>query len=392
MSRIRGFVVGFCVLIVTFGAFAQEAQADGDLDGLFTDPGGDAVVVDTGIDHREAYVSEEKLRIGGYFKALSGGLAGYHIWPDPEDLSNGLDASGGLVAEAVFMLDAQPGPVASIHGEFTTTFSPSTSSFAWGDFYISEFYLDYVMLETAFFRVGQFESAWGQGRIFDPGNLMYGSGGGFSVRASVPTFLNGVTMYTYGSGEVDTVDDLAFAARLESLVLDAYIASGVRYKYSDGYSGVFSLKKVVLGADLFFDAVGRYHDQIVTYEGLAGFFKEWKDLRFYGEYYLSGGQAGILDQKIGLVLGLNNLWSTPIDLGLKLEQSLSDWSGVYITAISWSPLKYITATIGVPVVYGEVGSYYVDSGFVEGDKDDLQVELSGYRIGLAVSLTMKVPF
>jgi hypothetical protein len=61
-------------------------------------------------------------------------------------------------------------------------------------------------------------------------------------------------------------------------------------------------------------------------------------------------------------------------------------------AINWTPLKYITATIGIPVVYGEIGSYYVDTGFIEGEDEDLQVSLSGYRIGLALSLSIKVPF
>jgi len=379
-------------LILVSGVSAQETASDGILDDLFDAPEGDAVVVDSGIDHREAYMSEEKLRIGGYFKALSGALVGYHDWPDLADPTNGLDVNAGLVAEAVFMIDARPGPVASIHGEFTTSFSPSASSFSWGDFYISEFYLDYVMLDTAFFRAGQFESSWGQGRIFNPGNLLEGSGSGFAMRASVPSFLYGVTSYAYGSGDVDSVDDLAYAARLEALVMDTYIAGGARYKCSDGYSGVFSMKKVVLGADLFFDAVGLYDGSITTYEGLAGFFKEWKDLRFYGEYYMSGGQSGVLDQKLGLVLGLNNLGNTPIDLGMKLEQSLTDWSGVYLMAINWTPLKYITTTIGIPVVYGKIGSYYVDTGFIEGEDDDLQVGLSGYRIGLAFSLSIKVPF
>lgn len=391
----RSAVAAFAALVLAARVFAQDvqdAQAEGVLDNLFDAPAGDAIVVDTGIDHRETYQSEEKLQIGGFFRALAATLAGYRQWPDPDDLGYSFDASAGLVAEAVFVIDARPGPVASIHGEFTTSFSPSNTTFSWGDFWISEFYCDYVVLDTAFFRAGQFESAWGQGRIFNPGNLMDGSGDGFSVRVSVPSFLRGVTAYSYGSGDVDSVADLVYAARLESLVLDAYLAGGLRYKASDGYSGVISMKKVVLGADLFFDSVGRYHGGTASFEGLAGFFKEWNDLRLYGEYYLSGGESGILDQKLGLALGLKNLGDTPIDLGVKLEQSLSDWSGVYLMALSWTPLKYITATIGVPVVYGEVGSYYVDTTYFEGSEEGLEVGLDGYRIGLAFSLLMKVPF
>ncbi len=393
MTLRRHAVTAFAALVLAAGVFAQDAQQEGVLDDLFDAPGGDAVVVDTGIDHRETYQSEEKLKIGGFFRALAGTLAGYRQWPDPDDLGYAFDASAGLVAEAVFVIDARPGPVASIHGEFTTSFSPSDSSFSWGDFWISEFYCDYVVLDTAFFRAGQFESSWGQGRIFNPGNLMDGSGDGFSVRVSVPSFLRGVTAYSYGSGDVDSIADLVYASRLETLVLDTYVAGGLRFKESDGYSGVLSMKKVVLGADLFFDSIGRYNAVgIASFEGLAGFFKEWNDLRLYGEYYLSGGESGILDQKLGLALGLKNLGDTPIDLGVKLEQSLSDWSGVYLMVLNWTPLKYITATIGIPVVYGEVGSYYVDTSYVEGNEEGLEVGLEGYRIGLAFSLLMKVPF
>ncbi|PKL25874.1 MAG: hypothetical protein CVV47_04315 [Spirochaetae bacterium HGW-Spirochaetae-3] len=374
------------------GAFGQEEAAQGVLDELFDQPVSDTVVSDTGIDHTDIYGPDERLVFGGYFRALGGAIAGYRDWPSLDDLSDNFDLGAGVVAETVVSIDARPSSIASIHGSFGTKFDPA-SEFNWGKFNILELYGDYILADAMFFRVGQFESVWGQGRIFNPGNLMDDSDDSFTIRAAFPAFLKGVTTYAFGSGDVQSTEDLSYAAKMDLLVLDTYLSGGLLYRYADGYAGLWSIKKVILGADLFSDVVVRYSaaDEL-SCEGIAGFFKEWDRLRLYGEYYVAATESGLSDQKLGLALGVKDIFKTKIDFAMKWEQSLDDGSGIWIGGITWSPLKYITANIGLPVVYGDVGTYYVDTGYVDTEDEDLEVGLDGYRVGLIVTLLMKISF
>jgi len=390
----RLYVVARAAILFTvaLGAYGQESAPDGVLDELFDEPAKDAVVADTGVDHTEIYGPDERLVFSGYFRALGGAIVGYRDWPALDDLSDNLDLGAGVVAEAVVSIDARPSSIASMHGSFGTKFDPA-NEFNWGKFNILELYGDYILADAMFFRVGQFESVWGQGRIFNPGNFMDDSGEAFTIRAAFPAFLKGVTTYTFGSGDVQSMEDLSYAAKMDFLILDTYLSGGLLYKYIDGYAGLGSIKKVVFGTDLFSDVVMRYSAEgIMSWEGIAGFFKEWNRIRLYGEYFLAFTETSLSDQKLGLALGLSDIFKTNIDLAVKWEQSLDDGSGIWIGGISWSPLKYITANIGLPVVYGDVGTYYVDTSYVDSEDEDLEVGLDGYRIGLIVTLLMKISF
>lgn len=391
-NRLYAVARAAILLTAALGAYGQESTPDGVLDELFDQPAKDAVVADTGVDHTEIYGPDERLVFSGYFRALGGAIVGYRDWPVLDDLSDNLDIGAGVVAETVVSIDARPSSIASMHGSFSTKFDPA-NEFNWGKFNILELYGDYIMADAMFFRVGQFESVWGQGRIFNPGNFMDDSDEAFTIRAAFPAFLKGVTTYAFGSGDVQSMEDLSYAAKMDLLILDTYLSGGLLYKYIDGYAGLGSIKKVILGTDLFSDVVVRYSaSDVWSWEGIAGFFKEWNRLRLYGEYYIAADEAGLSDQKLGLALGVSDIFKTRIDLAVKWEQSLDDGSGICIGGISWSPLKYITANIGLPVVYGDVGTYYVDTSYVDSEDEDLEVGLDGYRVGLIVTLLMKITF
>jgi len=371
---------------------AQDAPPSDNVDSLFDTPQSDTVVVDSGIDYRTLYDKDEKIKTSGYFRAIGGAAIGYVRWPTLQDPSSGFGASIGAYAEAVAALDIRPSSVAHIRGEFSTSFTPATAQFSWDNFAIDELYCDYTVRDAVFVRVGEFLSSWGQGRLFTPGDLLANSADGFSLRLSAPTVLNGVSAYAFGSGTVESYGDLSYAAKADAIILDTLWSAGILYRYADGYKGLLSIKKVVWKTDLLADMVGVYQDDLTSYEGVGGFFREWNELRLYGEYYIKGDEHGVLDQQFGLALGQKNIAGTPIDVGLRWLHSIVDGSGTVLAALSWSPWKYVTATIGVPYMYGAAGSYY---GLISDitSNDDIQVKsLDGYQFGLIASLVLKVPF
>ncbi len=379
-------------LLAAVGVFAQEAPATDTVDALFDTASSDTVVTDSGIDYRTLYDKEEKIKTSGYFRAIGGAAIGYVRWPTLEDPGNGFGASIGAYAEAVAAMDIRPSSAAHIRGEFSTSFTPATAQFSWDNFAIDELYLDYTIRDAVFVRVGQFLSSWGQGRLFTPGDLLANSADGFSLRLSAPTVLNGVSAYAFGSGTVESYGDLSYAAKADAIILDTLLSAGILYRYADGYKGLLSIKRVVWKTDLLADMVGFYQDDIFSCEGVGGFFREWNDLRLYGEYHIKADEHRVLDQQFGLAVGQKNIAGTPIDIGLRWLHSIADGSGTLLAALSWSPWKYVTATIGVPYMYGAAGSYYSLISDIT-STDDIEVKsLDGYEFGIIASLVLKVPF
>lgn len=371
---------------------AQDAVPADGVDSLFDTPPTDTVVADSGIDYRSLYENEEKITISGYFKALGGVAAGYVRWPTLSDPGLGFSASIGAYAQAVASIDARPSAAAHIRGKFSTSFTPATSTFSWDNFAVDELYCDYTVRDTVFVRIGQFLSTWGQGRLFTPGDLLANSGDGFSMRVSIPTVLNGFSAYAFGSGQVESYGNLSYAAKTDAIVLDTLFSAALLYRYADGYKGLLSLKKVAWKTDLFIDMIGNYRDNTGSYEGVAGFFREWDDLKLYGEYYIKGDEQRLGDQQFGIAIGHKNIAGTPIDAGIRWLHSVADGSGTVLAALSWNPWKYVTASIGLPYMYGAVGSYYGLISDVANDPNIQVQSLDGYRMGFIASLLVKVPF
>ena len=373
-------------------AEADEASA-GVLDDLFDEPAADTVVADTGEDYRETYVTAEKVALGGSFYALGGVAGGYVLWPTEDDWTSGLDRSLGAYAKTTLTLDARPSSIARVRASFVSTFIP-TSAAAWPRFSIGELYGDYAIGETVFARLGQFTSVWGQGRLFAPGDLMSGSGSYFSLRASVPTLLDGVSFYAMTPVKMVSYQSLAYAAKADLVLAGTYLSGGVRYRETEGLRGLVSVKRVVFGTDLLADATIRWLDDSMSWSGVAGFFREWDDLKLYGEYYWAVDAAGALDHKAALAVGFNNIADTPLDFGVKARHALSDGSGVVLAAVTWSPWRYVTATVGAPFIYGDDGGYYVSHSYDDED-EDTRVQAQGlqdYRLGAFVTLALEIPF
>lgn len=369
--------------------FSLAAQEDINIDVLFEDPAEDIVAPDIAVDHMAQYVQSDAIRIKGYFDAIGGVSAGWMDWPNPANLSAGFDRAIGLTASAYISFDAKPDPAFHFYSAFSMGIDPLAKVFTWNGPRINTMYVDYTFHDSVFTRMGVYEMTWGQGRIFAGyTNLLSDLGSSFSARASVPTLLDGFTVIglmntTLLSGDEPTYKHIAWAAKADKVLFGTMISLAGRYQVYQGLRSLLSMKKVVLGVDILTDVLLRYYGQVLYPQVLAGFFKEWDDAVVYGEYFFDGADLSGFDHTVALAAGFNNVVAGKVDLGLQWAHAFIDGSGVVTAGLEWTPWKYITATLALPVAYGAVGSRYVTTS--NGD-------IADRRLALLFGLELEVNF
>jgi len=375
-------LVAVILLVALLPLFAQEEE---NLDDLFSDPVADTVVVETQTDHLAQYVTDDTIRFSGTFNAEGGIAAGWTSWPDFSDLSLYFDGTIGLTSTASLYFDARPDPDFRLYGYVTTSMDPLAGAYTWSGFSIGELFIDYTWLGDVFIRMGKHSVAWGQARLFEGiTNIMADSAAGFSLRANLPTVLNGLSFIgLINQPDVTSYQQIVYAAKADEVLLGTMLSLGARFQVSEGLNALLSIKRVVRGIDFLADVVVHYDEASVYPRILAGFFKEWPELRLYGEYYYDGSVSGYVDHTAGLVCGFNNVAGTPLDLGLQWLHAFIDNSGSATAGLTWKPWKYIAATVAVPVAYGADDSRYVTTG---------NSDIGKRRIALVFGLEMSVSF
>ena len=376
------------LLLSFFYVFAASAQQNDDIDDLFDEPSEDIVVENTETDHITQFEKEEKINFSGSFSAIGGGAFGWKDTPDFSDPLSGFDAEVGATSKTWLKFNAKPDPDFAVTGNFYTEIDPSGGDTDWSEAVIDELFCDYTWLDTVFVRIGKHIITWGQGRLFTPGNLMDNSEDGVAFRVSFPSFLSGLSLVTLldenmaQDGQSLSSKDVAAGALLDTLIGNLYYSVGTRYQRSEGLRVLNSLKKVVNKIDFFTDLVFTYDDNRDQYffQTVAGFFREWEDFKFYGEYNFEGKTYGGNDHNIGLAFGYNNIFTTPFDFGLEWRHGFMDKSGKLLPGLSWSPWKFVKANIAVPVNYGTTGSKYYDE-----DDDDLAKRRLAFVMSLELS-------
>ncbi|MBN2874798.1 MAG: hypothetical protein JXM71_06865 [Spirochaetales bacterium] len=354
----RSVIAVFLVLACSIAVVAQESE---NLDDLFDAPADDSVVMDTETDHLAQFVTEDTIRFSGSFNAVGGIGAGWTSWPVVRDLSAGFDGTVGLTATTNLYVDAMPDPDFRLYGYVTTSMDPLSGGKTWNGFSIGELFVDYTWLGNVFIRMGTHSITWGQARLFEGvTNLMADAATDFSLRASLPTVLGGVSVIGLVNKDATTsYTQVCYAAKADEVLWNTMLSVGARYQLDEGLNALLSVKKVLWGVDLLADTVIHYDDASFYPKVLAGFFKEWPDVKLYGEYYYDGSASIGLDHVTGLACGFNNIAGTPLDLGLQWIHAFIDGSGSATAGLTWKPWKYITATLALPVAYGADGSRYV---------------------------------
>ena len=396
----------------TVPAHAQEDPNADPVEGLFEDPPDDTTAPETGVDLVAEAQKEERIRITGRYVAEAGGVAGWVTVPDFADLAAGLAATAGFSATTYLFLDARPDPSfrvfiglsaglgaprtdedrAAILGEVSVppALLGRVGDRGAADIAIDELYCDYALRDLVFFRVGRAEFSWGQGRIFTPGNLVSSSSEGISLRAGFPTILSGASLVAVTDEEIVTtepmISQIGFGAKADAVLGPVLASAAAFYKLNEGGRILASLKTVVLGFDLFTDAIFHVDLGFFRFQCIAGFYWETaeRNVRIYGEYQYDGETAGGMDHTFALAVGLRRLFGSGIDGGLSWFHTLQDQSGSVLLGIRCAPFPLVAVDIGVPFAYGPDGSRYVTTH----NQDTAQQS----RLALAVKVTLAGDF
>ncbi len=226
---------------------------------------------------------------------------------------------------------------------------------------------DYNWLDKAYIRIGKYRVKWGQGRIFTPGDLVEESDDGVTVRATLPTVLDGLSVVSFydetfiGTDNKLSGEDLAYGFLADKTLGNMNFSAGARYRQGEKLRTLNSFKTVLFSTDLLSDIVIHFdEDEKPLFEVLGGFFKEWTDFRLYGEYCFDGSEENYDDHSMGLAAGYKNIFSTSLDFGIEWQHAFIDDSGSIITGVTWKPWKNVKASVGIPFIYGGNDSRYVD--------------------------------
>ena len=391
-------------------AFAQEEPEDDPVGGLFENPPDDTTAPETGVDLVAEAEKEARIRITGRYAAAAGLVAGWVTVPDFADLAAGLDATGGFSATTYLFLDARPVPSFRVFaglsaglgaprsdedrvlGELSVPPAPSGGSgiVVQPSITIDELWCDYALRDLVFFRIGRSEFSWGQGRIFTPGDLVSSSAEGISFRAAFPTLLSGASLVAVTDEELVTtepvLEQIGFGAKADVVLGPVLASAAAFYRLNEGGRILASLKTVLLGFDLFTDAVFHVDLGFFRFQCAAGFYWETKerDVRIYGEYQYDGETAGGRDHSFALAIGLRRLFGSGIDGGLSWLHTLQDGSGSVLAGIRFKPFPLVAVDIGVPFAYGPDGSRYVST-----HNQDTALQS---RLALAVKVTLAGDF
>lgn len=349
------------------GPESEQSEYDEDFDSVFDDPAEDIVVEQPAdIDYRNQFEESKKIVVSGDFVIRAGGGIG---WAD-EPFDGYPDKVAGAYSKATISFDARPDPTIRIFGKLKTEMDSDNGSDVWSKLDFEELYCDYNWLDKSFFRLGKFKMTWGQGRLFRPANFMEDSEDGTAFRMTMPNILDGVSLVSLYKKRVFRDDkklhkgDLSFAGHADKTLGPINLSAAMIYNELDGqrYSG--SVKTVILGTDLFADYVlNRSDEGDITHEALAGFYKEWEKVKFYGEYYYDGRIEDDIDHCVGLATDFDNLFGSPIGMGFKWLHSVTDNAGQFIGGFSISPWKHVKIRMAIPWQYGDKD---LDKDFYEG--------------------------
>jgi hypothetical protein len=351
--------------LATAALFAQEEMSD--MDALFEAPPEDVAKAPTEeeveIDHTAAFNVADKTSLSGSFSATGGVGLGWIDLPDILRPMDGLDASYIAKSALSAIFDARPDQDLRIHGGFSVSLDPTTGNYSWSTIAVDELFCDYTLLDKAFIRFGKHTIAWGQGRLYTPGNLMAGSENGTAFKLSFPTVLSGLSFVALAQDSYFTntsspsIKEFAYGALADIVISGLRTSFGLRYREPEGYQALGSFKIIVKGTDLLCDIVGRYGAEgEMSGTTLTGFYREWKDFSIYGEW-LYTVTTSTTSQAFGAAAAYNNIGGSSIDIGAKWLHSFDPNSGAIALGVSWDPFKFVEVSVALPYVYGTPGRY-----------------------------------
>jgi hypothetical protein len=268
----------------------------------------------------------------------------------------------------------------------TQTQVTSGSQLTFSDLNIKELFLDYSLGDLVIFRIGRQSATWGQGRIFNPGNLVENVANGVAAKASFAAGPVAVTAFAIKNDSEYNVSDTSTEGLGVASVATAALAEYSADWYTVGLSGFYHIdvgekasayfKTSLWGTDLFVEGLAeRGTEDQKAYTEVAGLYREFGDqqkwLKLQVEYLFSGrGDDGsfatvvnhpftLNDQTFGLGASTESLSDIQTKPSVLWLHALSDNSGQVSFGLVNSTLPHLDLSLAVNRVYGDPGSRYI---------------------------------
>jgi len=384
------FVLISFLLIMSLSAQEQNSL-DWDIDSIFDTT--DTTIEETEpIEEENAAVSVINLvqQRGFYFSAsfsfLTGVAPGWydHPWSN-EDGKSQYYLDRFIVLGSSISLDAQISDIFRVRS--TISYQIPDFSFALGDFFF-----DYTLYNTVFFRAGKYGLSWGISPNFGFTNLLSRvpkdsyAGDSFIFKADIPISRGGFQVLTLtranlmSSSTLPKMEDFGFGGKYNFAYRWADIDMGIFYREGMVLRSFLSLKTTVLGTELFNEwlvAIDVEEPSNISGAFNIGFARGFFNNKFYigGELFFNAEKDTYWYQpetnireagKSPFIEGLNlalSLQYRPWEKGspyLYLSTLIAPMqrSARIVPAFTYNPLPHIGLYFALPISLGDKDGYY----------------------------------
>ncbi len=390
MKRIVIFLLLFPLCL-----FAQDYESDS-LDDLFSNPDEDIAVENIEVENvMSALDSTDLYTVSGNFGGTAG--FGFGLVETEKFFENeNADFFIGASAESLLNVRINPDPKVVIEASLEADIDETTIGNPWSNIELSDFFLEYNVLDTAFVSFGKFSTSIGDDFIdVDTGT---------SFLLTLPTVLSGVnflanadesTIVTNADSEIEfDYSKLLVASWMDIVIKSTRLTAGIEYQKHDAsvakdrFAFLLAAQSNVFNANVFSEI------QYDTYEGdflsgNAGAYYVSNTIYLAGKYTVDSYsmQTKTLEHSVELGFRLPSLFDSKWNFDLASKYQINSQSGFLIPILHMSPLKYVTLSFAMPYIFGDAG-FSVYDDFLDGEYSiTLPTELS-----LLCSVSVKVPF
>ncbi|MBN1834516.1 MAG: hypothetical protein JW820_01635, partial [Spirochaetales bacterium] len=298
-------------------------------------------------------------------------------WTQPLDDPANYDFSPLYAVESYLKLDVRPAAQLRFFGSFGLSSpyvdpdAPERTLVGFSPVFVDELFVDYTLAERVFFRAGKQEMTWGQGRLFNPGDLVSAAVDGISVKGFLPLGTNGLTLAAIGEGvlgpsppDYSSVYDLiAGAALFETSLSSLTVGLSGYYRTQPGFRTGAYLRLPVGRLDAAVEGVidwGTYVAGFESAEVLASLFWEGGDPRWQVilEYLFDTAVPDWRGHSLGLGVLVRDWLPKGWKPGLRWIHSFADQSGQIVAGIEGPLAPYLELVVAFPFRYGLDDPYY----------------------------------
>lgn len=310
---------------------------------------------------------QAKLNLEVELKARMAGTAGYQSLEVFQNSMGHPYYAAYYELSAQVVADSRPDDYIRVHGDFTAAI-PDNGYIAWSEPQVHELWLDYRLMDLAYLRLGTFPSPWGQGQLFNPGNLAAASSEGLDARLTIPLDIGTVTTLVYTTNALfadnpepsSDIDKIALFGSWELTTPTLTFGIAGHRQSLEEAKASFYIKGSALGLDLALEGISRFAGTSFVPQVLATVFYEGFDrnvlLQIEGlwskDWQLSD------DISVGIGLKLNNIPLAGWEPALTWKHSFRDQGGQVLFGAVGSIAPHMSLIGGVGIAYGpEEGLY-----------------------------------